>query len=582
MKLTQIHAQHFLGAPPRAIPLRAPVVCIAGPNGAGKSSLIEAIRFCLTGQAPREVTLKGDYDQLLTLGATKGTVSVTTDDDTLVRDVRSGKLIAGEPLPEAVADWLPTLLDAHTFTRMDGKAQRAFMFKLLQISMGWPVVKAELEREGVSERLVDTIAAPIRGGWDAAASFADGKATEARGAWRGVTGARQYGSQIAADWKAPGADKPEVEVNTKVQEGRVELARSVLHDAQQVAADRKAKRSAYLLAEEQLKDAPKPKALVKRVDDLKAVIATTETRIAELEKLAEAKSGTTAPCPHCGESITFDRGEFHAAAPGGAVATPAHLEELHRLRRELPGHRQALGAEERYKARIDALREAAPAPVTERDVTDAEAAVTEAARALTEASNALRDASAEAAEVAEAKRKTAEAAEHHAEVEAWTALHKLLLPTGIPTTLLLRGLAPFNKQLEALANEVGWETPRLGPDFVVRVGDIAYRLLSESEQWRVDALIAAAIAIKSGVKLLLLDRFDVLDVPGRNALLGWLGAAGKSLFDTVIVAGTLKAKPVQLTEMFGIHVLWLDGAPAPRPAEEEPEDATPENEDTPA
>lgn len=572
MKITALHAQHFLGAPSRPLAFRGSVVCIAGPNGVGKSSLVEAVRFCLLGRAPRDITLKGDYDQLLTFGAKKGAVSVTLDGaNTIVRDIKSGKVTSGDPLPEQVEDWLPAVLDAHTFATMDAKAQRSFMFRLLGISMAWPTVKKELEREGVAEELIDVISAPIRGGFESAATFAADKVTEYRAAWRTITGERQYGSNIAASWRAPGADKPEVEVNTKMQEAAVELARSALNDAQQKLGGLNARRAAYLQAQEQLAEAPSADDLADEVDTARQLVSDIEARITKLAAKVQAKGGVSGPCPHCGEAISFTQGEFHK---GGAPAAPAELEEHQRLTRELPGHRQALGAAERHKARIDALRAAMPTCVTERDIDDAIAEVREANDALLHAEGVLRDVSADAAAAAEGRRKTEDATAAHLKVEAWTALAKLMQPEGIPTTLLLRGLNPFNARLADLAREIKWPVPRLGPDFQLRVGEQAYRLLSESEQWRVDALIAMAVSIHSGVKLLLLDRFDVLDMGGRNELLGWLGVAGAGVFDTVIVAGTLKDKPVVLTERFGVHVLWLDGSSSGTVTHEEPTEET--------
>ena len=86
-----------------------------------------------------------------------------------------------------------------------------------------------------------------------------------------------------------------------------------------------------------------------------------------------------------------------------------------------------------------------------------------------------------------------------------------------------------------------------------------YPLLSESEKWRADAMIAAAIAELSGVRLLMLDRFDVLDAQGREDFIYWLdGMASEGVIDSAIVAGTMKALPAGLPET--IQPLWIDGA----------------------
>ena len=82
-------------------------------------------------------------------------------------------------------------------------------------------------------------------------------------------------------------------------------------------------------------------------------------------------------------------------------------------------------------------------------------------------------------------------------------------------------------------------------------------LLSESEKWRVDAMIAEAVSHLSGLKLLVLDRFDVLDIQGRTDLLAWLDIlAANGEIDTALIFGTLKALPGELPATIGAH--WIE------------------------
>ena len=63
------------------------------------------------------------------------------------------------------------------------------------------------------------------------------------------------------------------------------------------------------------------------------------------------------------------------------------------------------------------------------------------------------------------------------------------------------------------------------------------------------------------MKLLVLDRFDVLDLKGREDLLYWLDAmAEDGEIDTALVFGTLKALPAQLPETIG--AVWIDNGAA--------------------
>jgi len=90
------------------------------------------------------------------------------------------------------------------------------------------------------------------------------------------------------------------------------------------------------------------------------------------------------------------------------------------------------------------------------------------------------------------------------------------------------------------------------PDMRITYAGRSYSLCSESERWRADAMIGDAIARLSGLNLLVLDRFDVLDQPGRSAAMAWLLEVSHEL-ETVIVGATLKQAPA----IEGANVIWL-------------------------
>ena len=99
---------------------------------------------------------------------------------------------------------------------------------------------------------------------------------------------------------------------------------------------------------------------------------------------------------------------------------------------------------------------------------------------------------------------------------------------------------------------------QISADIDVTFGGRLYGLLSESERWRCDATLALAIATISGLRLALLDRLDVLDIPARTQqamkLFQSLAAGGE--IDTLIVAGTLK-EPMAKTPAW-LQALWID------------------------
>ena len=90
----------------------------------------------------------------------------------------------------------------------------------------------------------------------------------------------------------------------------------------------------------------------------------------------------------------------------------------------------------------------------------------------------------------------------------------------------------------------------------ITAGGRVYGLLSETERWRVDAVIGEALAQLSELRLLLLDRFDVLDLGGRGDLLGWMDElAAPGEIDTCIIRGTLKAPAAAPSAAFTVH--WV-------------------------
>lgn len=162
------------------------------------------------------------------------------------------------------------------------------------------------------------------------------------------------------------------------------------------------------------------------------------------------------------------------------------------------------------------------------------------------------------------KHKTVEkqAREYHVDVVAWLAIADELAPEGIPSRLLAEALGPVNDRLKASAKASEWPLVKIGANMDVTAGGRAYSLLSESEQWRTDAVIAEAIAHMSGVRLLVLDRFDVLDLPGRSDLICWVDALAQSgEIDSALIFGTLKSCPSGLPAT--IRAIWLENGVVP-------------------
>ena len=141
----------------------------------------------------------------------------------------------------------------------------------------------------------------------------------------------------------------------------------------------------------------------------------------------------------------------------------------------------------------------------------------------------------------------------HVAVQQWTRAEAALGPDGIMATLLAKAVDPFNDALAIFAGLAGFAPARVERDLTLTYSGRPYALCSESEQWRADALFAAAIAVFSGVRFLVLDRLDVLDPESRAGCIDWIGQVSDQI-DTTVILATLKAAP-DLGD--GFDVVWL-------------------------
>ena len=657
MKIERIEVKNFLGLRHLAIDVEAPVLLVCGPNGAGKSSLIEAVRFALTGETPR-AALKKDFPTLLSAGQTAGVVSVTADGQQITRNVKTG---AGAGAPDDLGA-LAYTLDAPRLARMDAKERRAALFGIMGVSFSSTTIERELIDRGHMVDHVERIMPVLKGGFDAAATEAKKLAAESRGAWKEVTG-ETYGAVKAETWAAPIPSRPRYDADD-VAAHRAAYEAAVAHAA--ALESRKSAAEQAAISEHRLRDRAKPAAKLRsdlakiesaQAEALNAINADAEAEIAglraglesaiaeaaalessraaaeraaatesklreraakldllraELEK-AEAARGQTriGNCPECGAELATEDGDLVVATPGlidapdqadlsdlrrrlldaenaqaalaelPTIQTPAEAEIL-KARESVAALRVKLDsvqdAHRAAKSKVAAMSAEAESIIRElRDAEQAQAALDELAeRKIPQAPDddeirearywvdVARDGLAQAEEACraydEAKRAaqnaataTARAAELNSQVAAWTAMEMALSPSGLPAELLARALGPLNKSLDRVHAESNWPRVRVEDDIAITADGRAYGLLSESERWRVDTALAYAAAGVSGCGLVLLDRFDVLDVRSRSQFI----RLALAMDAQTIAAGTLKEAPGSMPGK--LQSVWMGG-----------------------
>ncbi|HYP79893.1 MAG TPA: hypothetical protein VEQ17_06375, partial [Steroidobacteraceae bacterium] len=162
-----------------------------------------------------------------------------------------------------------------------------------------------------------------------------------------------------------------------------------------------------------------------------------------------------------------------------------------------------------------------------------------------------------------AEGKTKQAAEAFALWGKWGLAADALAPDGIPAEILSEALDKVNHRLVTSAALAGWEAPIIRDDMeIVRQSDSGseqlYSMLSVSAKWRATAVIAEVIATMAGMKLLVLDGWDVLDMTGRTQFLKWLRILASDSFDTIITAATLKGSPTEKPAIKEFAVHWVE------------------------
>ncbi|HGN1774452.1 TPA: AAA family ATPase, partial [Pseudomonas aeruginosa] len=550
-----------------ALDVSAPVLLVAGHNGAGKSSLLDAIAMAFNGQ-PRRVSLKKEMDKLVTEGAKKGEAHVTFLDNGGDEQTAWVMLPTGKSAPLADSPFLPYVLDASLFAALDSKERRKVLFELSGASASPAEVGKRLESKGLDLKLFEKVKPLLRTGFPAAVEQAKAYASEARGAWKAITG-ENYGSEKAVDW-APElvatvvTDDQVAEAGKNLQQFEDDLA-----EAQQTLGASKQARQA---ADGRAQRITKLRDLVDLEPRRRNKLSTDEQNQDEWsEKVmaAELASSGSVPhqpltCPHCQGAVDLQAGALVVHQPPEKIADAEAAKRLPEYREYLASAQRAVANSQRdldeclaAAEQIKALEtESADAPSAEA-IANGEQAINELRQAR-DASRAKLVALQEAMEAAAQREASiAKAQAAHRDVVAWTGMADALSPTGIPAEILADAIGPVNELLQRLSGTAGWSPVQISADIDVTFGGRLYGLLSESERWRCDATLALTIATISGLRLALLDRLDVLDLPSRSQALTLLRAVTMDKeIDSVIVAGTLKEAMAKTPTW--LQAVWID------------------------
>ncbi|MGS6393407.1 AAA family ATPase [Pseudomonas aeruginosa] len=567
MRITKLEITNFQGLRHAALDVSAPVLLVAGHNGAGKSSLLDAIAMAFNGQ-PRRVSLKKEMDKLVTEGAKKGEARVEWLDAAYEVQVCGVALPTGKGSPLTDSPFLPYVLDASLFASLDAKERRRVLFDLSGASTSPNQIAERLIAKGHAAALVEKVKPLLRSGFPAAVEQAKAYASEARGTWKAITG-ENYGSEKAVYW-APELVATVVTDDQVAEAGKnLQLLEDDLAEAQQALGASKQARQA---ADGRAQRIAKLRELVDLEPRRRNKLTTDEQNQDEWsEKVmaAELASAGSVPhqpltCPHCQGAVDLQAGTLVVHQPPEQIADAEAARRLPEYREYLASAQRAVANSQRdldeclaAAEQIKALEaESVEAPSAEA-IANGEQAINELRQAR-DASRAKLVALQEALEAATQREASiAKAQAAHQDVVAWTGMVDALSPTGIPAEILADAIGPVNDTLKRLAGTAGWSPVQISADIDVTFGGRLYGLLSESERWRCDTTIALAIATISGLRLVLLDRLDVLDLPSRNQAIALMRAMTSDReIDSVVVAGTLKEPMAKTPEW--LQAVWID------------------------
>jgi len=583
MKIQSIRARNVLGARDINVQLAA-VSLFCGLNGQGKSSIQEAVRLALQGETVR-VNLKKDFPLMVTDGAKEGFVKVMADDQQYEYRLPSAEHVKPDGWSENLQ--LRCVLDAQRFTELSADDRRAFLTVLTKAKPNAEKIKELMLEAGVDAARIELAIPMLRSGFPAACEIAKQKATEAKGAWKGVAGG-VWGAKKGEEWAAPAVDAPEQEAIDAAAALVTEKEKDLAEVQQQLGATvermnanneksvkieaAKAKAAQLPRLREKLvrdeADLASYEAELERqrklagtapreglVHDMAAFIDQVVPEVSLMAKDAAAKLVTTQA--QLLRRYTEEHGAIAAAGDAEAAAKiPAIEKSVELMRNCVANDKRDIALAEQAEANLAIL--GSVDDVVEGLLDKVKADVAEMTKELDAARVDLKGLLAlkEAAEKRDETTKTAK--EHHNDVVGWLKVADQFAPDGLPSQILSKALQPINDLLRAYATSTEWFQITIRPDMEILANSRPLALLSESEKWMANAHIAAAIAELSGLKLLMLDRFDVLDIKHRPQLLYWLDdMAYENRLDTSLVFGTLKEAPKGLPE--SVSAFWIAG-----------------------
>ena len=583
MRTNSINVSNFLRVKQANIEFERPVVLVAGPNGNGKSSLAEAVRMAFT-EEPTRVKNKKDYEKLVHDGEKIGSINITHSQGETSFVVPKGK---GEG--QITHGAMNCCLDSNLFARLGPQERREFLLKLTGVKLTPKFVVDALITRGVNKEKADQVIPLLSGGIATAQTEAQAKARDAKVVWKNTTG-ETYGSEKAEGWKAevPEFDQDKINVLTEnIEElqkqidetnqaiGAVQSPGENIEELQKQLAAAREKGTQYARIQDKLLvDEAQLVEWQEKVDQAKA--AAKGKREGLIHELAFALADLTNEQQPLGtERETYQKAitllctyedhhgpieeQFNESL---AAKLPEYQRAFELINNSVNnGKRDLAAADAAAQLALQIEEKIALAKDSQAQTEQLAALRTKLAelRAELKTKETARDQEVQKMRAADqAGLRTEQATAAHEDVKAWEEISNALKPDGIPSELIGSALEPFNSMLTEFSLVADWPTVRMYDDMGIGFGDHEYPLCGESHQWRADTLITCAIAAISGIKFVVLDRFDCLDLQGRADALALIDdLIANADLECALILATLKSKPTGLPDH--VQAEWIEG-----------------------
>lgn len=561
MKINRIASSGFLAVKKIEVDVCSPIVLFCGKNEAGKSSLRDGIYQAFMGENPR-VKLKKNYKFLVHENEGAGYTYIDYD----------GNQKAAITIPNGTHELTgqlhsapPYVLNPALFASISPDERRKFLFDLGNLRSDGSEVKHKLLDRGCDAEKIEEIMPFLRSSFDNAHKQAIEKTKEARLSWKTVT-TETYGDKKAEGWKAPvpvidttAKGKAEAElsiIDTELEETNQKLG------AMQAALNGANQRAGEIARLKELSE--KESRIREKLDHDRHQVEEWQSKIEETRKLAlGSRPGAVAcKCPECDAELIFTGTELIARA-GDMHGDEDAAASLGKYENALAMFKNAVANGERDLAAATAGREQLALMKDDQEPPkqeDIDALKNKVSTLKSDRQQILNDLEAINKNIRLANRAleiTTAATEHHENAKAWDKIASALSPSVIPGEMLHAALDPINTRLSQSAASTGWKLAVINPDMSIMFGGIPYELSSASAKWRANVMIAEAISHVSGIKFLMTDEFDLLDLPSRGICLKWLvGLTRGGEIDSALLFGTLKDKPANLPSDIEAH--WIE------------------------